>query len=79
MSAINLAANNELRGGTSLVRMLRLACENTADDDGWSSMSRMAEYIRNLKSHAAQNYGFSRRSGLVAMAVVFATTERTQR
>ena len=56
--------------------MLRLARENTADDDGWSSMSRMAEYIRNPKSHAAKNYGFSRWSVLIEATDLFEISRR---
>src|SRR5690606_32206726 len=33
---------NELRGDTSLVRILRTAAEQTAGDDGWSHLSQVA-------------------------------------
>lgn len=66
----------ELRGDTALVVMLRRACENTADDDGWSPMSRVADYIKNLKSHASLNYGFGRWSDLIETSELFEIERR---
>lgn len=68
---------NELRGDTGLVRMLRLACENTADDDGWSPMSRVSQYIANQKSFSPVNYGFKRWSDLMATTELFEVERRS--
>lgn len=40
-------SRNELRGDTSLIRILRTAVEQTADDDGWSHLGRVGQYISN--------------------------------
>ena len=62
---------NELRGDTGLVRMLRLACDNTSDDDGWSPMSRVSQYIANQKSFSPVNYGYKRWSDLIRATDLF--------
>jgi uncharacterized protein (TIGR00288 family) len=62
---------NELRGDTALVHVLRLACENTADDDGWSHMSRVSQYITNQKSYSPVNYGFKSWSKLIQATDLF--------
>ena len=62
---------NELRGDTGLVRVLRLACENTADDDGWSHMSRVSQYIVNQKSYSPVNYGFKSWNKLIQATDLF--------
>ncbi|MDD2459884.1 MAG: NYN domain-containing protein [Kiritimatiellia bacterium] len=67
---------NELRGDTGLVRMLRLACDNTADDDGWSPMSRVSQYIANQKSFSPVNYGYKRWSDLIRETDLFKVERR---
>ena len=67
---------NELRGDTGLVRVLRLACENTADDDGWSHMSRVSQYIVNQKSYSPVNYGFKSWNKLIQATELFETDLR---
>ncbi len=67
---------NELRRDAALVVMLRRACENTADDDGWSPMGRVSDYIKNLKSHASLNYGFRRWSDLIETTELFEIERR---
>jgi uncharacterized protein (TIGR00288 family) len=62
---------NELRCDTGLVRVLRLACENTADDDGWSHMSRVSQYIVNQKSYSPVNYGFKSWNRLIQATELF--------
>ncbi len=69
-------SKNELRGDAALVVMLRRACENTADDDGWSPMGRVSDYIKNLKSHASLNYGFRRWSDLIESTDLFEIERR---
>ncbi len=62
---------NELRGDTGLVHLLRLACENTAGDDGWSHMSAVSQYITNQKSYSPVNYGFKSWSKLIQATDLF--------
>lgn len=62
---------NELRGDTGLVHLLRLACENTADDDGWSNMSRVSQYIVNQKTYSPVNYGYRSWSKLIQATELF--------
>jgi len=67
---------NELRGKAGLIRLLRLACENTADDDGWSPMGQVTQYIANQKSYSPVNYGFRRWSDLVETTELFEIERR---
>ncbi len=67
---------NELKGDTALVRILRLACENTAGDDGWSPMSGVSQYIVNQKSFSPVNYGFRRWSDLIETSDLFDVERR---
>jgi len=62
---------NELRGDAALVQLLRLACENSAGDDGWSNMSRVSQYITNQKSFSPVNYGFKSWSKLIQITDLF--------
>jgi len=62
---------NEMRGDTGLVRILRLACENTAGDDGWSHMSEVSQYMKNQKSYSPVNYGFKSWSKLIQTIDLF--------
>ncbi len=62
---------NEMRGDTGLVRMLRLACENTAGDDGWSHMSEVSQYMKNQKTYSPVNYGFKSWSKLIQATDLF--------
>ena len=62
---------NEMRGDTGLVRMLRLACENTAGDDGWSHMSEVSQYMKNQKSYSPVNFGFKSWSKLIQTIDLF--------
>lgn len=62
---------NELRSDTGLVNLLRLASENTADDDGWSHMSAVSQYITNQKSYSPVNYGFKSWSKLIQATDLF--------
>jgi len=68
---------NELRGDTGMVHLLRRACENTADDDGWSNMSRVSQYIVNQKSYSPVNYGFKSWSKLIQATELFETELRS--
>lgn len=62
---------NELRSDTTLVRLLRNAVEQTANDDGWSHLSQVSEYIRNNSSFSVVNYGFKKLGDLIRASELF--------
>ncbi|WMJ02442.1 NYN domain-containing protein [Pseudomonas chlororaphis subsp. aurantiaca] len=62
---------NDLRGDTSLVRLLRNAADQTASDDGWSHLSHVSEYIRNNSSFSVVNYGFKKLGDLIRASELF--------
>ncbi|MCP4493758.1 MAG: NYN domain-containing protein [Gammaproteobacteria bacterium] len=62
---------NELRGDTSMVRLLRTAAEQTSEDDGWSDMSKVAHYISNNSSFSSINYGYKKLGDLIRASELF--------
>lgn len=64
-------SKNELRGDTSLVRLLRTAVEQTSEDDGWSDLSRVGHYISNNSSFSPINYGYKKLSDLIRASELF--------
>lgn len=54
-----------LRQDNRLVRMLRTAVDEAADDDGWAQLSQVSNQIRNQSSFEPRNYGYAKLSGLV--------------
>lgn len=64
-------SRNELRGDAGLVKLLRTAAEQTAEDDGWSNMSKMASYISNNSSFSVINYGYKKMSDLIRASELF--------
>lgn len=64
-------SRNELRQDTSLVRLLRTAAEQSAEDDGWAHMSKVAHYISNNSSFSSINYGYKRLSDLIRASELF--------
>lgn len=61
-----------LRQDTALVRLLRTAVEQTADDDGWANMGQVASYIsNNNSSFSSVNYGYKRVSDLIKATDLF--------
>ena len=65
---------NELRGDTSLVRLLRTAADQTADDDGWSNLGNVGDYIRNNSSFSAVNYGYQKLGDLIRVSELLKST-----
>jgi hypothetical protein len=56
----------KLRQDSHLVRLLRTAVDQTADDDGWANMGQVASYIaNNSSSFSSINYGYRRVSDLI--------------
>lgn len=61
----------ELRRDNRLVRMLRTAVDEAADDDGWAQLSRVSDQIRNQSSFEPSNYGYAKLSALVEAIDLF--------
>ena len=61
----------ELRRDNRLVRMLRTAVDEAADDDGWAQLSRVSDQIRNQSSFEPSNYGYAKLSSLVEAIDLF--------
>jgi uncharacterized protein (TIGR00288 family) len=67
---------NELRGDTWLVNLLRTAVEQSSDEDGWSHLSKVGDYISNNSSFSPINYGFQKLSDLIKASELFNVTMR---
>jgi uncharacterized protein (TIGR00288 family) len=67
---------NELRGEASLVNILRTAVDQTAEDDGWSHLGRVGQYISNKNSLSPVNYGYKKWSDLIRVSDLFAIEMR---
>jgi len=62
----------QLRQDSSLVRLLRTAVEQAADDDGWANMGQVASYIsNNNSSFSSINYGYRKISDLIKATELF--------
>jgi len=64
-------SKKELRADTSLVRLMRTAVEQTADDDGWANMAKVGAYISNNSSFSPINYGYKRLGDLIKVSELF--------
>jgi len=64
-------SRNELRGDTTLVKLLRTAVEQNADEDGWSHLGRVGQYISNKTSFSPVNYGYKKLSDLIRASELF--------
>jgi uncharacterized LabA/DUF88 family protein len=62
---------NRLRQDTGLVNLLRNAAEQTAEDDGWSHLGRVGQYISNNTSFSPLNYGYKRLSDIIRVSDLF--------
>jgi uncharacterized protein (TIGR00288 family) len=61
-----------LRKDTALVRLLRTAAEQSSEDDGWASLSRVGSYIsNNNSSFSAINYGYRKLGDLIRASELF--------
>lgn len=67
----------KLRQDSSLVRLVRTAVEQTADDDGWSNMGLVGSYIsNNNSSFSSINYGYRKISELIRATELFEIVKR---
>ena len=69
-------SRNELRGEAGLVTILRTAVEQTAEDDGWSHLGRVGQYISNNTSLSPINYGYKKWSDLIRVSDLFSIEMR---
>ena len=70
-SAAQPRSKNELRGDTSLVRLLRTAVEKTSDEDGWAHLGKVGHYISNNSSFSVINHGYKKLGELVKATELF--------
>ncbi len=65
-------SKGKLRQDSALVRLLRTAVDQAADDDGWANMGQVASYIsNNNSSFSSVNYGYKRVSDLIKATELF--------
>lgn len=65
-------SKSKLRQDSKLLRLLRTAVDQTADDEGWANMSSVANYVsNNNSSFSAINYGYRRISDLIKATDLF--------
>jgi uncharacterized LabA/DUF88 family protein len=64
-------SRNELRKDGILVNLLRTAVEQTAEEDGWSHLGRVGQYISNNTSFSPINYGYKKLSDLIRVSDLF--------
>jgi uncharacterized protein (TIGR00288 family) len=67
---------NELRGDAALVKLLRNAAEQTAEEDGWCDLGRFGQYISNNASFSPINYGYKKLSDLISASGLFQSEMR---
>jgi len=64
-------SRNELRQDAGLVKLLRTAVEQNADEDGWSHLGLVGQYISNKTSFSPVNYGYKKLSDLIRVSDLF--------
>ncbi len=64
-------SRNELRKDTELIQLLRTAVEQTVEDDGWSHLGQVGQYISNNSSFSPVNYGYKKLSDIVQISDLF--------
>jgi uncharacterized LabA/DUF88 family protein len=61
----------ELKSDSALVRLLRTAVEQTEEDDGWSHLGMVGQYISNNSSFSPVNYGYKKLSDIIRIMDFF--------
>lgn len=64
-------SRNELRMNSWLVKLLRTAVEQSVDDDGWSYLGKVGQYISNNSSFSPVNYGYQKLGELIRASELF--------
>ena len=62
---------NELRQDTALVKLLRTAFEQSTDENGWSHLGLVGQYISNKTSFSPVNYGYKKLGDLIRVCDLF--------
>lgn len=62
---------NELRKDAVLVKLLRTAVEHSTDENGWSHLGRVGQYISNNTSFSPINYGYKKLGDLIRVCDLF--------
>ncbi len=62
---------NELRQDAALVKLLRTAVEQSADENGWSHLGLVGQYISNKTSFSPVNYGYKKLGDLIRICDLF--------
>lgn len=70
-SSIKKLTRNELRQESGLVKLLRNAVEQTTNEDGWSHLGMVGQYISNNTSFSPINYGYKKLSDLIRVSDLF--------
>ncbi len=60
-----------VKGNKKLLNLLRRAVEETEDEDGWTSVGSVGNYLRNQGSFDHRNYDFAKLSGLLHATGLF--------
>jgi uncharacterized protein (TIGR00288 family) len=61
----------QLRRDAKLVKLLRTAVEQSVEDDGWSHLGQVGQYISNNSSFSPVNYGYKKLSEIVRICDLF--------
>ncbi|MDD2600055.1 MAG: NYN domain-containing protein [Kiritimatiellae bacterium] len=61
----------ELKSDSALLRLLRTAVEKTEEDDGWSHLGMVGQYISNNSSFSPINYGYKKLSDIIRVIGLF--------
>jgi len=64
-------SQKDLKMDAALVKLLRTAVEQAAEDDNWARMSKVAHYLSNNRSFSAINYGYKKLSELLRASGLF--------
>ncbi|MBE0585737.1 MAG: NYN domain-containing protein [Desulfofustis sp.] len=64
-------SRSELKQDATLVKLLRTAVEQAADEDGWSHLGRIGQYISNKTSFSPVNYGYKKLGDLIRAVDLF--------
>jgi uncharacterized protein (TIGR00288 family) len=70
-SASQRLSREVLRKDAWLVKLLRTAVEQTVEDDGWSHLGQVGQYISNNTSFSPVNYGYKKLSEIVRVSDLF--------
>jgi uncharacterized protein (TIGR00288 family) len=62
---------NELRQDAALVKLLRTAVEQSTDENGWSHLGLVGQYISNKTSFSPVNYGYKKLGDLIRVCDLF--------